>query len=296
MNDFQKGIMLALKEPGWQKFIKIPHSEIVAYVELMKHFEVEVDPKTLKKFRPSQIANFKAKRKTSYSYILTFELLQDLKKAKTINELLTLWELNSEEKIEAGKMLAGLLTQQAKPLISGSASIGILDVFKFFANPKVQAKGFEKVLGLSIGRLAGGVGLFVTPNILQAPKVLDIPRTGIFAPVVPNEMTFTEADADKIEKEIALDKEADRLLAEAQDEIDLDKEVDKRLAEAEKEIKKNKKDSWKKKATKQVIKKGIPVGILGLLLKKGIDTFGSMAPFALAYMALDTLENKKGKK
>ncbi len=275
MNDFQKGIVLALKEPAWQKFIKIPHSEVAVYVELMKHFQVEVDPRTLKKFRANQVLNFKAKRKSSYSYILTFELLQDLKKAKTINELLTLWDFTSKMKVIAGKMLAGLLKQQAEPLISGSESIGIFDVFKFFANPKVQTIGFEKVLGLSIGRLAGGVGLFVTPSILEAPKMLDIPRTGIFAPALPNEMTFSEADTNRMEEEIQLDK---------------DFKYEENLRKQTKE------PSWKKKTIKQVIKKGVPLGILGSLIKTGIDTFGGMAPFALAYMALDTLEKKKGKK
>ena len=308
MSDFKRGVVLALKEPGWQKFIKIPHSEIATYVQIMNMFDVEVSPKTLRKFSKQQVINYKAKRKSSYSYILTFELLQDIKEATTINELFQLWGFNNDEKIKASKILAGLLKQQAdkKTLINGSAAIPLLDVFSFFAMPKIETTGLSKVLGLSLGLFATGVGLFLMPT--STGKGADR-TTGTSIPVVYNpessdtdEMNFTLDDVDQMEEELALEKEADLLLAEAQTEVDLDAEIDRRMKEGEEQNKKDKKKDNDKKSKKRKIaegalKKGIPLGILGLLMKKGLDTFGNMAPFFLAYMALDAVDdNKKRKK
>lgn len=295
MNNFTKGILLGLNEPGWKKFIKIPKSEIAVYVELMKMFNLPVPKSTLKKFRASQVKNYKNKSKTSYSYILTFQVLQDLKDNNTIAELLNDWGLSNSDKIKAGGVLTGLLKYYAELYdkhvkIQGADVIPIQDVFNFFKNPKVQSKGFEKVLSLSLGKLGGGVGLFVTPNMISLPKPFEIPTTGMFATsqVQPQtklgkEMVFNDSDALQMEQELEVEKQLQK-----------DFEYEQKLREQTN----NKKPSWKKKVTKQVIKKGVPLGILGAVLKTGIDTFGGFAPFFLAYMALDTFDKtkKRGKK
>jgi hypothetical protein len=290
--DFQKGVLLALKEPAWQKYIKIPKSEIATYVNLMDHFNVPGRKTILNKFRAIQVANFKRKQKASYSYILTFQLLQDLRKAKKIDDLFSIWKLKPLQKIEAGKLLAGLLKKEAdkKLPISGMAeSIPWVDVFDFFALPKLETKAFEKIFSISLGGLSTGISLFLMPTTLNPVddeemirKAFENTKTETKTENLAPEMTFTDADADDIEKQLAEEKQLDK-----------DLEYENKLREETEN--KNKKTSWKKKVTKQVIKKGVPVGIFGLLLKKGVETFGNMAPFFLAYMAFDLLDDKKKK-
>jgi len=289
--DFQKGIVLALKEPAWQKYIKIPKSEIAVYVNLMEHFNVSGRKTILNKFRATQVANFQRKQKSSYSYILTFQLLQDLRKAKKIDDLFSIWKLKPLQKIEAGKLLAGLLKKEAdkKLPISGMAgAIPLFDVFEFFTMPKIEAKGFEKIFNISLGGLSSGISLFLTPTTLNPvnddemiKKAFENTKTETLAP----EMNFTDADADAMEKQLAEEKQLDK-----------DLEYEENL---KKQTENNKKDSWKKKVTKQVIKKGIPIGIFGALFKKIIDEGQNLLPYAMLYMAVDLISDdnkKKGKK
>ncbi len=236
--DFYKGIKLALIEKGWQKYIKIPKSEIIAYVYLMDYFGVKGRKTILRHFTPTQKRNFYRKKKASYSYILTFQLLQDLRRSRKIKDLFSRWHLKKNDYLKASKMLSGLLKQHAnkkvKDGIQGAYALDVLDILRFFTAPKLEAKFAVDVLELSVGKLATGISLFFTPIKLGDPKIPDIPGfKNPFIPVIPGKpqvkpkpevkpevkptvkpkpeaipkvdappMDFTDEDAKKLEKEL----------------------------------------------------------------------------------------------
>jgi len=253
--DFQKGILLAFKEPAWQKYIKIPKSEIVAYVNLMDYFNVPGRKTILNKFRKTQVENFKKKQKASYSYILTFQLLQDLRRAKKIKDLFRIWGLSENDKLRASKLLAGLLKEQAEKQkgIQGAFALPLFDVFQFFNAPSVSTEFWDKIFNIGIGKLASGISLFLTPTTLNPQD----------------------------DKEI-IDDVFDKMFKQSKTQTPIPPEQEEK--QDKKEDKKNK--------TKETLKKGVPFGA-GLAAGGILSSFRVLVPLVVAYLAFDMLDDKK---
>lgn len=272
--DFYKGIKLALSEKGWQKFIKIPRSEIIAYVYLMDFLGVKGRKTILRHFTPAQKKHFYQKRKASYSYILTFQLLQDLRRSKKVKDLFFRWHLRKSDYLKASKMLSGLLKQHANQKVKegiqgASYALDVLDVLKFFTTPKLEVKHTLKILDLSVGRLATGIGLFLTPTTLAAPDTVPEHPNQI-KPHVPNIPIPTTQPKPEAKPE-AIPKAKPKPVATPSPE-DLEKELDE---EEEKEPKTNPKPGPLRP---------IPFNLGGI---------GGLLPLVALYFLLDSGKKKK---
>ncbi len=278
--DFYKGIKLALSEKGWQKFIKIPRSEIIAYVYLMDFLGVKGRKTILRHFTPIQKKNFYQKRKASYSYILTFQLLQDLRRCKKVKDLFFRWRLKKSDYLKAGKMLSGLLKQHANQKVKdgiqgASYALDVLDVLKFFTTPKLEVKHVLKVLDLGVGRLATGIGLFLIPTTLAAPDTIPENPNQI-KPHIPNiPIPAVKPKPEAKPEAIPKTEDAPPMVFTDEEAKEMEKELDE---EERKKPKTNPKPESKPKI------RPIPFNLGGI---------GGLLPLVALYFLLDSGKKKK---